>query len=395
MGKVIVGIDIAYEAVKVIALEKKGADKFNLIGLNVASIPEASWSADELKNQEEISKVIHEAFRGAKPHAISGKQVMMSLPESAVFSGTFSVPNLSKKELTQSLPFEIAEKLSIDLDEYSIDYELTNSACRPILGAEHKMSVDSGSGQEIKDTDGDGDAKPSIRSGQPPVASMPPVSEEKSPIESGIVKEKPKAVPINLDLPQTTGTKMEQTAVFAVAAKKTLIDSVVDLGELTHLEIAGIDIKSGAIARAIAPSDAKMRLIVELSANTTIVMVTEGNSLRLTSAVPIGVHAPGAHPLMKLEDFKGLAGPIFDELSHVTKFYENRICPGNKIVELILSGGGSNIEGIADLFQTQMGLPTSLGNPLKNVDIDHYPIKPDLARTFTGSIGLAMRGLNA
>lgn len=317
-----------------------------MIGANIAPIPEGSWSADGLKNIEEITKVLGAAFRSAKPHPITADKVMIALPESVVFSGTFAVPSLNKKELTQSLPFEIADKLSINLEEYSIDYEISNSACKPISGIEHKTTANDKS--ETKDDDH-----------QP----MP-----------------------------TTGP---QAAVFAVAAKKSLIESVIELGEMAKVEIAGIDIKSGAIVRAVSPNDQKTRLVVELGASTAVVVVSEGRTLHLTSSVPIGVRAAKDATLMTLDAFKELAGPIFDELGHVIKFYQNRVCPGGKIEEIILTGGGSNIADIDQLFKTETGLPTVIGNPLFLVDAGSYPLKKELARQFTDSIGLAMRGINA
>ena len=51
------GIDIAYEALKIAGLKRSGK-RFDLIGLNYSSIPKDSWSADELKNKEEIAKIL-------------------------------------------------------------------------------------------------------------------------------------------------------------------------------------------------------------------------------------------------------------------------------------------------------------------------------------------------
>ena len=356
MANTLVGIDIAYDSLKAIGLNKIGS-RYWLVGMNSAPIPPGSWTTSELNNREEIAKVLRETFAAAKPKAITPKRVMIALPESVIFSGTFSVPTLTPKELKQALPFEIAERLSINLDEYHIDYEITSSSCKPLAEVEHKISN--------------------------------PESEARPP-----VKKDPKSK-TDADQP-TADSAVEEphTAIFAIAAKKTLIDSIIELGQLAKVEIGGIDIKPGAVARAVASAkDKTMRLIIDLGASTTVVLVAEGQSPHLTSSVPIGVKAMNEQPETALERFKAEAGPIFDELVHVTKFYENRICPGGTIKEVILSGGGSNIAGISELFAEQTGLPTKLANPLALVETHHYPISDSLARTFSDAIGLAMRNV--
>ena len=319
--------------------------------MNIAPIPEDSWTTDELKNQEEIAKVLVEALGGAKPHPISAKNAMFALPESVIFTGTFSVPTLSAKELAQALPFQVAEKLSINLEDYFVDYEISSSRCTPLKDGEHRVS--------------------------------PP--EDKTKKTTAKAGPKP-------DLPPNEGAKTE-TAVFAVAAKKTLVHSIIDLCHLAKLELAGIDIKPGAIARSIVSTkDLLMRLIIDLGASSTVVIVSEGQSPHLTSSIPIGTMAFAEQP-DGLDQFKLVAGPIFDELVHVTKFYENRICPGQKVSEIILTGGGANIKGIDQLFSQQTGLPTKLGHPFGQVEAPNYPIKRELELRFADAVGLAMRSI--
>lgn len=341
-----VGIDIAYDKIKLIGLAKSGS-RFRLVGMNVVPIPANSWTTDELKNQEEIAKVLVEALISAKPHPIKAKNAMVALPESVVFSGTFSVPTLSAKELDQALPFQIAEKLSINLDDYYVDYEISAGSCQPLAEGEHRVSPPDG-------------------------------HKEKGAKKTG--KAEPKITPVT------------ETAVFAVAAKKTLVQSIIELCELAKLELAGIDIKPGAIARSIAgPKDKTTRIIIDLGASSTVMIVAAGQSTHLTSSIPIGTVA-FAEQADGLGKFQAASGPIFDELVHVTKFYENRICPSEKIKEIVLTGGGANIKGIEEFFGKQTGLPVKFGAPFARVDRAHYPLDASLEQRFADAVGLAMRG---
>lgn len=351
MSTILAGVDIGFDSIKVVGLQHRGRS-FRLVGLNHATISPGSWDASELKNREEIAKTLATLMRTSKPAGISTKKITLALPESVIFSGTFAVPLLPPKELAQAVPFEIAEKLSINLEEYHIDYEYTNSSCQPMTeGAVTKPA-------EAKKE------KEKGKKGEP---------------------EKPTATP-------TAGAEEAATAIFAVAAKKTLVQSILELGELAHLEIVGLDIKPGAIGRAVVkPNDKQIRLIIDLGASATGVSVVEGQSLRLTSSVPLGTKSLGDDPTHTLKMFQAKAEPIFDEVLHITKFFENRVCPGMKIEQIILTGGGSNIEGISNEFLTQTGLPTVTGEPFSQIDTHHFPIDPQLARTFADAAGLAMR----
>lgn len=132
MSTILAGVDIGFDSIKVVGLQHRGRS-FRLVGLNHATISPGSWDASELKNREEIAKTLATLMRTSKPAGISTKKITLALPESVIFSGTFAVPLLPPKELAQAVPFEIAEKLSINLEEYHIDYEYTNSSCQPIL----------------------------------------------------------------------------------------------------------------------------------------------------------------------------------------------------------------------------------------------------------------------
>lgn len=341
-----IGIDIGYETVKVIGLENHGK-RWKLRGMNIAPIPANSWQTEAVLNQDTIAQTIAETLKHAKPDAIVGKKAMFALPESVIFSGTFAMPLLDKEELVQAIPFELAEKLSINLEEFYFDYEVVTTKCKPLTPTEaEKLSKAAAKAKESK---------------------------------------RPDPKPIEADA----------MTVFAVAAKKTLIESVIALAKKAGLEPVGIDIKPGAIARAvIKPSDQKARAIIDLGAGSTGASIVEGQSIRVTSTVPWGVKALLDKGLT-VEQLRKEFASVFDELVHITKFFENRVCPGITIEEIILSGSGTNIPQIVEVFQQETGLPSKIGEPFGDVDTDHYPIKTQYSHTFADAVGLAMRGVDA
>ena len=344
----IIGLDIGFETVKMVSLTPAGK-KWKLNGMAIGNCPKDSWKPDELKNIDEMVKAVQDTMSQGKPHVISGKKTMIALPESVIFSGTFSAPQMPDNELKQALPLLIAEKLSIDIDEYYYDYEEIDGNCNPI--------------DESSTT--------------PPKATK----ESKKAKEDAETAEEP-----------DDDHDEKNITIFAIAAKRTLVNSVMELCKKAGLDLAGIDIKPGAITRAvIGGSDNKPRLIIDMGVGGTGASVTEGNSLRVTSIIPWGVNAIGPDIKGPVEDLRAKAGPVFDELIHITRFFENRVCPGVKIQEIIISGSGANIANITEVFEAETGIPAKLADPFAQIDTGHFPVPENLSHTFSDAIGLAMR----
>jgi Tfp pilus assembly PilM family ATPase len=249
-------------------------------------------------------------------------------------------------ELQHALPLLIAEKLSIqNIDDYYFDYEEIASQCSPLSNESVKQAQAKTTTKDKTEDDADEDEADS-----------------------------------------------NNITVFAVAAKKTLVDSVVEMCHKCGLKVAGIDIKPGAIARAVVETDdSKPRLIIDLGVGGTGASVVEGKNLRVTSIIPWGTNAIGENINGPVNDLKAKAGPVFDELGHITRFFENRVCPGAKIQEIIISGSGANITNIPEVFKQETGIPTRLADPFTRVDTGRFPVPKDLFHTFSDSIGLAMR----
>jgi len=352
MTKVVLGVDIGHETVKLASLEHTG-HRFRLQGMKLSKIPIGCWKPDSLTNIDEIAKVINESISQASPHRINARRIAIALPESVIFSATLSLPRLNDAELEKALPYELAERLSLNPEEYHVDFEKVSSKCVPISQST-VIKTDSLSAKKDKDKE------------------LEKVAESKP---------KPVEVPT-----------VDQQIVFAVATKKTLIESVVELCEKTRLELVAIDIKPGAIIRSVIPGDdLKARVVIDMGVGGSGISVAEGHSLRVTSTVPWGTHAIAQTITGPVEGLREKIAPVLDELVHITKFFENRVCPGLRIEQVIISGTGASIPDIAGIFQQETGLPSVLAEPFKNIDTHSFAVPVELRHTFADAIGLAMR----
>ena len=320
MAKTAVGIDIGHDTLRVVSLVPSG--KFKLAGLNTVNIPPGSWTQDALQNIDQIAKALDMALFSAKPHKITSRIARFALPERVVFSGSMTVAN-NPKEMKTSVPLQASDKLSIDLDQYYLDWEITESQiCFP-------------DEQKFKDK--------------------------------------------------------KEVTVFVIAAKKTLIDSLVELSEMAKIEIASINVKPSAIALSVlSANDSISRVIMDLGVSSTGIAILRGRSLALISTVPIGTKDYIQSPTDNAFIVKPRITAIFDEVVHAIKFYENRLCPSQKVDEIVLAGNGANLEHCEEIFRHEVGLLTVVGNPFERVDTRHFPLPKDLSRTLADAVGLAM-----
>lgn len=331
----LIGIDIGADNVKVVGLSAHG-NNYRLIGMNQSPIPKDSWAPEALSNVDNIAAAINSSLKNAKPNPIKPTRVRVALPEKVIFSTTFALPALSSKELAQAIAIQSAEKLSINLEEHYLDYEISSGHCRPVSGDVDLKKIN----EQQEKAEQSGDA--------------------------------------NL------------TNVFVVAAKRTLVQSVVELCNRAKLDLVGIDIKPAALARSlIRKNDFVPRLTVDLGAGSVGFSFTEGDSIRLVSTSPLGMDKISSDQIT-LVNLSSSLSPIIDEAVRLIRFFENRLCPGQRIKTIILAGGGANINGIAEFFTKETGLQTIVGNPLSAVDLHHYPLTPAMARSFAVAAGLAM-----
>jgi len=381
LAQSVVGVDIGYETAKLASLARAGAG-WKLGGMALAKIPVNPWKTDGLVDVDKIAAIIRQALAEAHPHPITTKRAMVALPESVIFSATFPFQDLPPHELKEALPFEIAEKLSINLEEYCFDYEEVTSKCRPI---ENSAPAPTKPGEKTPAT------KP-----VQPLDSAQGKSSESAPLDNARGKQGKSdgttTKPEDSAAPTAeTGDPAKRLTIFAVAAKKSLIDSLLELCEKAGLELAAIDVKPGAIARAaVKNEDGKIRLLVDMGMGGTSASILEGKSLRVTATIPWGIHAITNVITEPVENLRDKAAPVFDELVHISKFFENRICPGHKI-EVIISGSGATIPNVVDVFHQETGLPVALSTPFTSVDTGRYKVPPEMAHTFADAIGLAMR----
>ena len=112
-----VGLDIGYDSIKVIELKR---DKAGLVATNCVIEP---IEYDDVKNYSE-EKVAEAIARALKNPSIKGSSVVVSLSGQSVFTRFIKFPTLDRSKIDQIVQFEAQQQVPFPIDDVIWDYQL-------------------------------------------------------------------------------------------------------------------------------------------------------------------------------------------------------------------------------------------------------------------------------
>jgi Tfp pilus assembly PilM family ATPase len=201
-------------------------------------------------------------------------------------------------------------------------------------------------------------------------------------------------------------------------AQRLVVDSLYktfcDLG----LDAAVFELESQAIVRALISKSLRKKkglLVVDLGGTATNVVVHDRGAMRFTASLQKGIQYVASNltpddmkivvaDMRKLdaktaERLKPLMMPAMGELVKevrgIVDFY-NGIDSKHEVMEIIVTGGGSNIPGLDEVFlQYFSNVHVQRGNPWVNIlsgtRLTHPPMDIKESARFSTALGLALR----
>lgn len=235
------------------------------------------------------------------------------------------------------------------------------------------------------------------------------------------------------------GSEME---VMLVAAPRTLVDSHVRALELAGLTPVAIDVQPFTVIRALryqpkggAASDngRSATAYVDIGAGTTDILIAQGERLRFTRIIPMGGNAFTSAigdklgisfeeaEAIKIEKGKvcvdgysepcangeeqdisdaieGVAADIALDIRRSLDYHDLQLEGRSKdsgVTSVVLTGGASVMEGLDHYLENELGLATTMGDPLKTIAVNPKLSNKEefskLGPMFAVGIGLALR----
>lgn len=123
ISKEIIGIDIGFESIKIVATRHTGL-KRQVLGMIDIPIDEPVIESDKIKDKSKIAELIKKGLTVAKPHAIRGKQAVTVMPEFLVFSKTIQLPKMEEAELKAAARNQSQQYIPVSLDDVNLDSQV-------------------------------------------------------------------------------------------------------------------------------------------------------------------------------------------------------------------------------------------------------------------------------
>lgn len=351
MAQVRIGVDVGSTGVRAAELAMRSVPP-QLVRVAQVPMPEGAVSNGEIRDPALVADALRELWSRGK---FRSRDVVLGVANQRVVVREVALPWLSDKELRESLPFQVQEFVPIPLEEAVLDFHV-------------------------------------------------------------------------LEEFEREGRRMVR--ILLVAAQKGMIQQIVQAAEAAKLRPVGLDLVPFAIVRSVgsiegsglAESDGGDEAIVDIGADTTSICVHAWGVPRFVRILPsggrdvtqavaraIGVTEEEAEQI-KRDGRSGLdsenyeqasqaavsrAAAFADDIRSSLDFYQSQM-PGAKIGRVLLTGGGSKLEGLQRMLVDRFPAEVAEGRPFHRVspalDLSDAAMA-DAEPLLAVAVGLALPGV--
>jgi type IV pilus assembly protein PilM len=314
-----IGLDIGSTAVR--AAELSGGESPVVVRAAQVPLPPTAVENGEVRDPDAVAEALRELWQRG---GFKVRQVWMGVGNQRVVVREIALPWLPEKELRQSLNLQVQEFIPMSADEAVLDYDVQGEF-------------------------------------------------------------------------EQEGRRMLR--LLLVAAQRVMVDQLVAAALTAKLEPMGLDLVPFAIVRAIGSGDGGMDLdvegdeaVVDIGSQVTNIVVHDRGTTRFVRVLPSGgrdvtlaiARAAGvdddiAETLKRGEAIEGgpdleqtrtialqRASQFVDEIRSSLEFYTAQ-SQGTAIARLLISGGGSKLDGLLDLMRKKIPTQVERGSVFKRI----------------------------
>lgn len=208
--------------------------------------------------------------------------------------------------------------------------------------------------------------------------------------------------------------------VLLVAAPKDDVHKHERIVENSGLKVSSLELDIFSVARSLVGDDLGKFLIIDVGAKITNIILVDKGVIRINRNISVGgdeitkniasnlnVSWERAEEFKKnntylKEDGKNIVLPILNLIAKEAKRVAELVSIGNNLSKpldkIILTGGGSHIAGIVDIFKNTLDCDIAIGNPFEKIIIENDKIRENiasLAPNLSVAAGLAIKGVES
>jgi len=114
-------LDIGTNAVRVVQLNRSGADSWTLVHYGYAPVDPRISASDSPEAQTKLGEVIMTAIGQS---GIKERDVVIGLPSQKTFTTVIDVPTMNEQELKSTIKYQIDQYIPMSLDDAKVDWKL-------------------------------------------------------------------------------------------------------------------------------------------------------------------------------------------------------------------------------------------------------------------------------
>jgi type IV pilus assembly protein PilM len=344
--KSVAGLDVGSSSIKMVELEGK-ADNLSLVNLGFENLPGDTIIDGQIMELNTVSDVIRNLCVN---HGVNADNVVTGVSGHSVIIKNIVLPRMSREELDESIDWHAEEHIPYDLADVSLDYQVTaetSEATHVLIAACKRERIDN-IRQAIQ-----------LSGRQPVVIDVDTFALQNCyeanyhPMESDVV-------------------------------------TLLNIGASTM----NVNIVKGT--RSLFTRD----ITVGGSQFTDVLQRNLGLSYQQAEAVKRGANTvPNADEKSIVPLMSNVTEVVANEIQKTFDFYRATSEDNHTVVQKILiSGGGSKLQGLAKELSARLELPVEVLNPFRNIRVDDRKFDPgyihDIMPEMAVAVGLAIRGVN-
>jgi type IV pilus assembly protein PilM len=380
------GIDISDSAVKVLKLKKK-RNFFKVDFISEVEIEPGIVEAGVIKNEDLLAKIIKKSVISKIGKKLNTKYAVVGLPEEKSFLEVIQMPIMKEEELKSAVLFQAENYIPMLLEQVYLDFQVVDNNKKEddhldvLIVAMPKTTIDS------------------YLSCFKKADLIPVVLEvESQAIARALIKNESSSVPLILI---NYGKKNSNIIIFSGKSIRFTSSVPISSSQITE-----------AIAKGLAVS---LEEAEKMKVGFSLLKKDESEeSKKIYSAIyPVlsdlifqikkylifyKDHVSHDHSLNKKNILNNIS--ITDKNNvkddKITNSVENTLYSSGQ-EKIIITGGGSNLKGLAEFISKEILIETEIGNVFSNLTFKNEKnnlIKEEKKSSFCTAIGLALRATN-
>jgi type IV pilus assembly protein PilM len=339
----VVGLDIGSTAVRGVELKPGKKGKLNLLRYHEVALPQGAVSRGEVLDPEIVSSALKELWSDGK---FKSKNVVLGTGNQRILVRDLSVPKMSLKHIRESLPFHVQSMLQIPLEDALLDfYPVSKSS------GEHGNTIN-GLLIAAEKTEILGNIRATERAGLTPVeVDLIPFALNRLLVQR----------------PQVAGT----IALVDIGGNTTSV-IIANQGVPLFVRIipaGGEDLTRGLMSGLEITYEKAEELKRTLRYSLTPADDNESNSMTAPCACPrCMAEFASANDSRAIEVLQTVTGELLSSLRSTVNYFNNTR-PDEPVVQVLLTGGGAHLSGLAKSLGEMTHTPVNIADPFELMTI--------------------------